>query len=504
MKKPEMTLTQIAKNILQKNRELLEDDADFEELIERGLEDDSMFNTLTEELKRALKKTIDNSDADDSELKEFLRQAFEYNNLSKSNQKSLDNDIDRWLNGGNDISRDYAIKLCFALNMDPDTANSFLFKGCQQQGLNVRDAKEAIVLFCLLANQETKGSYSFNNIEGLYSKFKEKGRKGTYNADDLNKSNNTTQVLLGKLENLSADSFNDEDKFLDFLVENDSKFNSISKTTYNRYFDLFVKLVGVILKSEIKMICEEKSDGEFWDVSYDWKPLLRDLYKYCGYDRESDEYKRLIKLVRIINSKSIENDYRKEYNDVNNDILRIVGNSFDDFWCKITDNCKKNTDKKQKLLDLFYTPAFWRYLLPGTFDSQNLHTAYDEKTQKNFSLIKKNKYLLKPEILMDLSAKKTISMNDVIRKQIILMKSFELIYSSAWDENSDSHEENYYADLIDEELAECGYYSLYPRHYFDWIILMVFNYLESNVCAFPDTYINDTVYMIHQVMEVDI
>ena len=152
------------------------------------------------------------------------------------------------------------------------------------------------------------------------------------------------------------------------------------------------------------------------------------------------------------------------------------------------------------MIELFYKPSLWRYLLPGTFDSENNNTAYDSKMHQNFSRLKKEKYLLDPETIQGPTDRKTITTIDVVRKQIILMKSFELIYSAFFD--TDDHINSYYTGLIDDELLKCGLYPLYPRHYFDWIVFMTFNYLESN-CA-GEGGPSETLAGIREIMAIDL
>lgn len=115
------------------------------------LTDRTRFKTFGDQLKDVLEKYSLNKSYTFDEAQEELAQKFAAYNHSKVSEGRTR--VHAWLDETNPPDRDSVIKIIFALGLNKSQANELLRKGCHDAGLNIRNARDAILLYCLLKHR---------------------------------------------------------------------------------------------------------------------------------------------------------------------------------------------------------------------------------------------------------------------------------------------------------------------------------------------------------------
>lgn len=504
MKNQVMTLTQYAKTVFEYNSKALKidrsklnnlkisnvlfqnGDGSYEDPYEgvwNYLFDDANFNCLSDEIKRSIDIKCNNSNVDYSD---YLKQALIQNTdiTEKEYSENYRKKVRKWLDGKNAfISRENAFRVCFALGLDPYEATDFLFKGCQQSGLNIRSAREAIVFFCLLHNSQKDSRYSYSDIERLYGLCEPFLSASNANPIPVTDMNNTTQRLVNIIENIPDNSFNDEDSFIKFIRNNAESFIDFSKNAFYNYNKIKLELIGLAIQNEINLINDKKKPGTQMGITaYSKYKIL--LENFCSYiiktdvDRKNNAATLKAKISELSNFEENEintsaakknGHLNKLYFEIQDLIAAVFDKDFQSYYENVTSQCLEDEDSRATLYECIPENGFWIYLLPETFDTENINR-FGRKIQKNFSQFRQIKFGLEPKARIN-----DQTGLDVVRKQIILMKSFCLIFAN----ENEMHRDDYYSGIIDRILDDCGFYPLYPRQYFDWLILITLRILNE-------------------------
>ena len=213
--------------------------------------------------------------------------------------KSEEKKVRRWFSETGRIgTRETAIAICFALDLDADDANAFLNK-CGYHSFNVRNAYDAIYLYCILNRRR------LHDAKKLIQDYEnaDAPEAGTFQdaAAPANPHGQTTvileQTLLG-----NSDWDSDESFMQTFLLPNAARFTNYSNTAVAEYYklknrvymnvilwDMSEEYQNVILKNEtheskpqmIPVTWNFRNAYEKFHGKFGMEALQKNKLKYC-------------------------------------------------------------------------------------------------------------------------------------------------------------------------------------------------------------------------------
>lgn len=385
--------------------------------------------------------------------------------------------IASWFHGRvKTISREAAIMVCFALEMNVTQATDFLRKGCNLSGFNVRNSTEAIWLYCIVNRRP------YSTISLLEKALEE---HITTDNEQTESIEHVTQVMSSLLTNSIWDT--DQD-FLDtFLLKHKTDFIGYSQTLIRQYYHLKNNILATLLREEIRPRFYTKIRTTSYSVDTDETTgytLL--LPKYESFlqtlqqrkDISEEEKGILAKLGTINSLEKFETSWEITQKACEESLYHI-------FEAEKTGKAAKNTVQKllfdEISMDAFLKNVFRDYngLLSGKitvssqFDSDSaIHSIFDLFPRR--------------QNISDFEDKPFKNANtNIIRKLLILL--FFINYTYAWDPNDDSCPDVNYEDFyekLSDLLDDCMLAQIYPADPFDWFII-------RSIRAFEDTDITD-------------
>lgn len=257
------------------------------------------FKTLSAQLKETMieKGICQKDDQLSVFINELGKRLFDLESTSTTGKAlkkdSLIKKAKRWFND-NDSSYnsiddfDEAVKVCFALALDYQQSILFLNK-IGHHSFNLRDAKEAIYMYCILAGKSYDIAESL--IEQYYEYNVETNNTPTVNDKKIIKafsstkesSSDSTTVFFRKFLKgtlMSFEKWDDENVFLkDILIPNKAIFLGYSKTTALEYYRLkiyffafyFIKKIELLEKFKPKLETLEKLKSKLEPLDYEKK-----------------------------------------------------------------------------------------------------------------------------------------------------------------------------------------------------------------------------------------
>lgn len=221
------------------------------------LTDDSHFSSLALKLSEIVKEKLQCDDNHKNGLLYRKIAALDINNAPARNT------VRNWMNGNTASIDDIEniIKICFALGFDYDESCEFFTKTCGMPQLNVRSAKEAIYMYCLMNKRDY---IACKNLENAYNNVL---AKHTYDDNDIIKEETTGDTTRSFVEQLSiSQNWKDDEDFLqNFLIPNKDRFIGYSRTTIATYY----KLKKELLIKVIDRVVEEESNRTIYENAYD-------------------------------------------------------------------------------------------------------------------------------------------------------------------------------------------------------------------------------------------
>ena len=285
------------------NDELMERKYSSPEAILKYLRDNSNFRTLSSLIKDTMIDAgVCDSTSDDRVFKKILTNLLfqvESEWMFKVDKNSIRKRVDRWIKGEVDSIRtfNFAIEICYALNLDIDQTNTFLNK-CGFSSLNVRNAEHAVHYYCILNHK------SLETANKLLNEFE--AAKYNITANDTDEASDsgdgtTTTILWRNLTNWETD-----EAFLNsFLIPNKYRFIGYSRTSLLNYYrtkNVFMTSILIeIARNDNNDVHgnEGSKKREFCEKEYPFQYRLRSSVRNLISDAYEDESSIL--KTRIIN-----------------------------------------------------------------------------------------------------------------------------------------------------------------------------------------------------------
>ena len=467
-------ITQLAYNAITDDQILMDKLSTPEEVLDY-LQDEHNFKDLSS----LLKETILNAGycADNNSVAELsntlfnllIKQDVDCNNKTKRNK----NKIIRWITGETKTIRYRfdAIEICFALGLDIDASKDFLRK-CGFVGFNIRDAKDATYLYCLLNNRPLSAALQiidqYDKQEGMEASDKTIDQEYEH-------SGHTTVILYNQLFGNSSWE-NDKDFLNTFLIPNKGKFIGYSYTAQKEYFRLknilFLTVFLDAVTNENHLVLERIADPDDSDIRQE--DIAVTLATRSALRKFSDPSSVLFPL-----NKAFKDDMSNA-KDVLIDVRRIVESNRNDAAQKDIACFCNDVMKMEGLLKYVINSIISKDRRIREYSKSKLKDTVMREfpTDKTFA-----KYENDPNLNMGLS----------VRKAIILMYyiAYAYEYSSFLfgsdyqytpisffhpDKSSDASDGFNmgfveFMEGLDGILSKCGLAQLYPANQFDWLIL---------------------------------
>lgn len=449
------------KNITELARRELEEELDRYETPEECLEylmDDSHFKSISQELVEILQDVCGLTGRNTNEMVQFIAERLsEIENPEGYSKEGLRNKkkvVAKWFNKNAVPDRDSAIKICFALNLDYEKAKEFLRKGCKSYAFNVRNAEDAVYMYCLI-----KGK-TYKDANALLQKYYEAETPASSNDTvTIPANSSTTQILLKAIKDGSMDDsmWETDDAFLHkFLIPNKNRFTGYAKTATKIYYEQKRCLQERLIRNSIN----EAVDGmNTVNVEEDSIPIWE-------YNAIIDH---LIKTLRVFSAN--HDEFSKVLSKLEADRIQ-ASNIWDDIMELFNkEGFKKPSDIGAFLDEMMPIDAMLREVMHDL--------PYDWwKTDRDFASYSRSSI---SDLVQGLTIKRGFEDFEkspkektfTISTRKIIMLMFYLNYIDGWTPDTDFDKKNY--DLFFNELTnildDCQFASLYHADPFDWLML---------------------------------
>lgn len=426
------------------------------------------FKSLSDVLKETMiKAKICKKNADEqtfiSELFNRLKKQDEECGKKKSRSEKT---IQYWFNGNikSIRFRKDVIEICFALNLNTQDSRTLLNE-CQFNSLNVRNAIDAIYLYCII-----KG-YTLKNAQTIISEYQEhiqthiKENSHNYELSLGEHSGNTTYILNDLITTSNWE--NDDDFFNTFLINKHKHFIGFSTNALNEYYKWKNNLWFIIIS----------------DIILNELMLYRAIDKKHYNTQPQDYCPTILSIISALNKhKDKDSIFYHIYESFNKCIPYFdkVDENIENTLKNISELINKKTDIESRiqisnfLSDIIKAEGLMKRTLTFILSKSDRLRNLGESSLKNTVL--KN---FPTDDTFTKFEKNPSSMNDSIsiRKAIILMYyitySFEF-FSNFTNINFNHHFSNFgfqeFYNGINEVLLKCQLHPLYPPNQFDWLI----------------------------------
>ena len=187
-----------------------------------------------------LKKLLEAKKVDETSFKKLL---------GRSNAANAGN----WLNGNTAISRESAVKILLALNIDNIAeAEQFIMRVCKDgaDAFYARDYRDIIYMFCL------RHKYGIDKMLELTEQYKHLGHENA-GAGDFDKNVTLTEYLENKFYGLET-----EDELHEFFSESSDYFGSFNRSAYKKFMECYNLAVYEIKRYKSEDTAEKYSHAE--------------------------------------------------------------------------------------------------------------------------------------------------------------------------------------------------------------------------------------------------
>lgn len=447
-------MSAVSKNVTEIARHELEEELERYETPEECLEyllDDSHFKTISQELVEVLQNVCGLTDRNTKKLIQFVAERImdleNPDGYSKDALRLQKKVVARWFNKNVVPDRTTAIKICFALKLDYEKTKEFLRKGCKSYAFNVRNAEDAVYMYCLLNGR------TYADAQALLMKYHAAEAPETAPAAAVNPSDSsTTQILLQALKagEMDESTWENDDAFLQkFLVPNKSRFTGYARTAARVYYEQKQCLQERLIRNSIADVIS--SDPDLADegnkaVIYHLLNTLRDL------SSKHDEFSPLLS--------ALEADHAMAC-DVWDDIMALFDNA----------GFKTPCDKGAFLDEMMPVDAMLRNVMHDLpYDRRIKDRDFASYRRSSLSDLVQGLTIKRGYEAFEKDPQKN-TFTTSTRKIIMLM--FYLNYIDGWTPDTDYDEKNY--DLFFNELSDilddCQFASLYHADPFDWLML---------------------------------
>lgn len=459
------TVTELARLALTEN---VEDHLTPEDVL-YYLEDDSNFKLLLDVLKEAMAAAGVCSIGD--EQQRFIDEL--YARLKKQSEDCMDDAITkktvtRWLNGTTKSIRNRydAIAICFALQLDNDTASTLLNK-CGFNSFNVRNAEDATYLYCTLSGRPLSAA---KEILAKYRSCPAEHQEPV-SPGQIDHSGSTTNILEEQI--IGNSDWDSDDSFLNtFLIPNRNKFIGYATTALTQYYTLknylFATVFLRIAWDEMHLVSEyfetngADVNGMDIPVSLGLRAALRQYGKGTVHPNDNEA----LPLLRMANGM-----LDAKLNNTVDVLLRIRDGVL------AHEDIKSQIELSQFLSHIMRTEGVLKHAIDSIKSDDGRIRRYTDSS-------------LKASVMKEFPDDKTFAeyerdpgamgKNMAIRKAIILM--YYIAY--AYDYSVKLYEDlPYHAGLferfgfvefwedINEVLRKCHLSKMYEANQFDWLIL---------------------------------
>ncbi|MBQ9278129.1 MAG: hypothetical protein IJ224_05790 [Lachnospiraceae bacterium] len=412
-------------------------------------------------------------------------------------------------------SRKTPIEICFALKADYVTTKDFMNK-CGYNILNVRDAEDAIFIYCIVNNRPLSVAYE------LIDKYQNILKVDTrITSEDLIEGSGYTSTLLENKLSDYSDWENDDNFFNTFLIPHTKDFISCSKTTLREYNKIKNPIYLLALKriaeddyNESKKIIDAKEE-KIHAIERGETPLYK---KNAG----KGQYTPTAKLMRNLEKKSSSSEiFQNAYNfietDMYNNKIIYSCNKAIDYLITETEKNKDNPiiqNDISRLLSQIITPEkMFNVLLPALWENEaesddNVNSRSKKLAQTKESRLVLDHFPKRHTITGYENTPEKSLINISFRKTFILFFYLNYIYTSNWfynafnpikkfKDNSHSFEDFFYK--LNDLLNKCKLGHLYPHDRFDWLILSSIVQIETynpDIDDDPLEYLNNIIRML--------
>ncbi len=449
------------KNITELARRELEEELDRYETPQECLEyllDGSHFKSISKELVEILQNICGLTDRSTDEMIQFVAERIlELENPEGFTKEALRNKkkvVARWFNKNVVPDRESAIKICFALKLDYEKTKEFLRKGCKSYAFNVRNAEDAVYMYCLMKGR------TYAEAQELLDRY--------YNAEAPEiipavaaapSGSSTTQILLREIKDgcMDESALESDDSFLNnILIRNKNRFTGYAKTATKIYFEQKRSLQERLIRNSISeavngIAVADNVDDDLSNEDYN-AVIYRLLNTLNAFSPDHDEFSPLLSLLETDNTTAAQ---------VWNDIMEL----FDQ------DAFKDPCDKGAFLDKMMPIDAMLREVMHDLpYDRWKADRDFASYTRSSLSDLVQGLTIKRGYEAFEQDPQKN-TFTTSTRKIIMLM--FYLNYIDGWTPDTDYDEKNYdlFFNELTEILDECQFASLYHADPFDWLML---------------------------------
>jgi hypothetical protein len=220
-------------------------------------------------------------------------------------RESVARNVRNWLSGTTaPVDRKTLIKICFALGLDEDKAQSFM-KFTLESGFHLRDPEEAAFLYCLRSGKNYPDAVAFAK---------------RYFSDGLRlllgiASDAADRVVYTKVVAKDFASVENDEDFEQFYDKNLENFGRFYNTAYHKYFRPFIK----------ELMAPGAPHGTAKDRKFSIEEVAKLLRKDIPLDKKTSGYKKIQKEIRELWPNETElTDMLNREKDVNRKILLLL------------------------------------------------------------------------------------------------------------------------------------------------------------------------------------
>lgn len=452
-----------SKNITELARRELEEDLDRYETPQECLEyllDASHFKNISKELVEILQNVCGLTDHNTDEMVQFVAEKImELENPEGFTKEALRNKkkvVARWFNKNVVPDRESAIKICFALKLDYEKTKDFLRKGCKSYAFNVRNAEDAVYMYCLMKGR------TYAEAQDLLDQYYDAKAPEISPADaSAPSSSSTTQILLQEIKNGSMDesALESDDAFLEkVLIPNKNRFTGYAKTATKIYYEQKQCLQERLIRNSIN----EAVNGE----------ITANVQKYPE-EFQVEEYNAAIyRLLNTLRAFSADHDeFSPMLSKLEADHI-LASNIWADIMELFDQEAFKDPCDKGAFLDkMMPIDAMLREVMHNLpIDRWKTDRDFTSYSRSSLNDLVQGLTIKRGYEAFEKDPKKN-TFTTSTRKIIMLM--FYLNYIDGWTPDTDYDEKNY--DLFFNELTDilddCQFASLYHADPFDWLML---------------------------------
>ena len=443
------------------------------------LEDESNFKSLSNQLKETMIKIglCEATSPQSAFVKELYERLLKQDVECGKEKSRNDATVKRWLSGHTKSIKykDDVMEVCFALELDLKLTNALL-NVAGHPCLNVRDAKDATYLYCILNHRSLSDALK---IMDAYNAYSAETENLSQTASITAHSGNTTLLMENQI--LGNSNWSSDEEFLNtFLLPNKTRFIGYASSAVKEYFSLKNELFVVV----------------FLDASSKEKHLVdqRDYDRELGIAQEDIPVSMALRnaLMNHIDDKS----FLKPYADMLNNDMWNTEAVLTELWKLVneSDDLEKQIELSVLFNHVMKNEGFLKFVLKcikePNKESDVRIRRYSDSSLKDTVM----KEFISDKSFTDFERDPSVIGNGMgTRKALITMYYVAYAYEyTTYIANlsyvSPRFSEFGFVEFMEElnsVLSKCRLTPLYPANSFDWLILRSIRHLEVS-------YVDDT------------